>query len=121
VDTSVSAQTQAGRTPVDSGAGHGAPATQSDEIAAVSSCPPLPDTSPRSPHTAIGSAQSVSGVQLLSFIRDSGGVLSGGQRAMARALGWSKSRLHLVLHELAGEGAVNLRTDKTGTVVRLAT
>jgi DNA-binding GntR family transcriptional regulator len=39
---------------------------------------------------------------------------------MAQALGWSKSRLHEVLHQLAHQGVVDLITNKTGTVVRLA-
>jgi hypothetical protein len=70
--------------------------------------------------TADSSPQTAGGVRLLSFIRERGGVLVGGQRTMVRALGWSKSRLREVLHQLAGQGAVNLITNKTGTVVRLA-
>jgi DNA-binding GntR family transcriptional regulator len=39
---------------------------------------------------------------------------------MAQALGWSKGRLHEVLHQLAHQGVVDLITNKAGTVVRLA-
>jgi hypothetical protein len=64
-------------------------------------------------------ARSASAVRLLSFIQERGGVLVGGQRAMAQALGWSKSRMHEVLHELAAAGLVRLATAKSGTIVRL--
>jgi hypothetical protein len=65
------------------------------------------------------SAQSASAVRLLSFIRDRGGVLVGGQRAMADAMGLSKTRLNEALWELARAGRVRLDTRSTGTVVRL--
>jgi hypothetical protein len=58
-------------------------------------------------------------VRLLSFIRERGGVLVGGQRGMAEAMGCSKTRLNEVLHELARAGLVLLDTRPTGTVVRL--
>ena len=62
---------------------------------------------------------SASGVRLLDLIRDKGGVLIGGQSSIARTLGWSKSRLHDALHDLAHAGLVRLTTGKTGTVVQL--
>jgi hypothetical protein len=46
--------------------------------------------------------------------------MSGGQRAMAQMLGWYKSRLNGVLHELDECGAVKLMTGNRGTVVQLA-
>ena len=49
-----------------------------------------------------------------------GGVLVGGQREMAEAMGWSKTRLNEVLHELKAVGLIQLDTRPTGTVVRLA-
>jgi len=58
-------------------------------------------------------------VPLLSYLRTRGGVLVGGQRAMAGALSWSKTRLNEVLHELEAGGPVQLDTWPTGTVVRL--
>jgi hypothetical protein len=119
-DTAVSAQKEDKRTPSDRGAGHDVPVVKVAEIVPASNCPPPPDTTLPPSQANPASSQSVSAVRLLDFIRDRGGVLSSGQRTMARALGWSKSRLHEVLHELAGEGAVDLRTDKTGTIVRLA-
>lgn len=81
-------------------------------------CPSVVSASTgQSPDT---SSFSASGVRLLSVLRERGGVLSGGQRAMARMLGWSKSRLNEVLHELASDGAVKLVTGSRGTVVELA-
>ena len=65
------------------------------------------------------SVQNASGVRLLDLIRDKGGVLIGGQRSIARTLGWSKSRLHDALHDLAHAGLVKLTTGKSGTVVQL--
>lgn len=56
---------------------------------------------------------------LLAFLKKHGGVLIGGQRRMAELLGWSKSWTHLVLHELAKAGHVQLSTDSKRTVVRL--
>jgi hypothetical protein len=63
---------------------------------------------------------SVAGVQFLAYLRERGGVLVAGQRAMAGALGWSKSWTNVVLHELAGAGLVKLNTGRSGTVVQLA-
>jgi hypothetical protein len=63
---------------------------------------------------------SLAGVQFLSYLRERGGVLVAGQRAMAEALGWSKSWTNVVLHELANAGLVKLNTGKSGTVVQLA-
>lgn len=81
-------------------------------------CPPVVSASTgQSPDTHPFSA---SGVRLLSVLRERGGVLAGGQRTMARMLGWSKSRLNEVLHELAECGAVKLMTGSRGTVVQLA-
>ena len=40
--------------------------------------------------------------------------------AIVHALGWSKSRLHEVLHQLAGQGVMDLINNKSGTEVRLA-
>ena len=62
---------------------------------------------------------SLAGVQFLSYLRERGGVLVAGQRAMAQTLGWSKSWTNVVLHELAGAGLVKLNTGKAGTVVQL--
>jgi hypothetical protein len=59
-------------------------------------------------------------VRLLSFLRERGGVLVGGQRAIADAMGWSKTRLNEVRHELKAGGLIQLDTRPTGTVVRLA-
>jgi hypothetical protein len=59
------------------------------------------------------------GVQLLTLVKKSGGVLVCGQRSIAAALGWSKSWTNVVLHELAHAGCISLSTCRTGTVVRL--
>jgi hypothetical protein len=63
---------------------------------------------------------SVAGVQFLAHLRERGGVLVAGQRAMADALGWSKSWTNVVLHELATAGVVRLATSRSGTMVALA-
>jgi hypothetical protein len=114
-DTEVSGRTLGERTPTDTADGH---RVLIAGIAKPTTCPAAPDTLPG--QTADTRQQSAAAVRLLGFIRGHGGVLVGGQRTMAQALGWSKSRLHKVLHQLAGQGAVNLITNKTGTVVRLA-
>jgi hypothetical protein len=80
-------------------------------------CPPPPDTSMQPGQDTTD--RSAAGVRFLSFLRDRGGVLVSGQRQIGRALGWSKSWTHEVLHDLAGAGLVQLTTGKSGTIVRL--
>ena len=65
------------------------------------------------------SDKNVASVRFLAFLAERGGVLVSGQREIGRALGWSKSWTHEVLHELAGAGLVKLTTGRTGTVVKL--
>jgi hypothetical protein len=67
------------------------------------------------------SVSKVSGIRLLSALQQNGGVLTGGQRELARMLGWSRSWMNTVLHDLHRSGLIKLATDKrSGTVVRLA-
>ena len=109
----LSGRTQLSRTPTDTTSGH-VPKPESDQS---DRCPPEVSAVPRIPMDT--SVQNASGVRLLGLIRDKGGVLIGGQRSIARTLGWSKSRLHDVLHDLAHAGLVKLTTGKSGTVVQL--
>ena len=109
----VSGRTQVSRTPSDTRAGH-VPKPESDQS---TRCPPEVSAVPRIPLDT--SVQNASGVRLMDFIRDKGGVLVGGQRSIARMLGWSKSRLHEALHDLAHAGLVQLTTGKSGTIVQL--
>ena len=113
-DTQLSAHTDSNRT-----GGHLEPDTTPNSATfKASDCPVGADTCPT--NEADTPAQSASAVLLLSFLRERGGVLVGGQRAMADAMGWSKTRLNEVLHELKAGGLVQLDTRPTGTVVRLA-
>jgi hypothetical protein len=113
-DTGMSGRTQDEWTPADT-AGHRL------SIAGI----PTATTCPIEPDTMAGQAvdtgpQSAAAVRLIGLIRERGGVLVGGQRTMAQALGWSKTKTHELLHALAGDGFVQLTTGRTGTVVRLA-
>ena len=112
-DTQVSGSTERPRTPPDTSSGHlasiaGNVQASSQAVAGISPRP-----------RADTSAHSASSVRLLSFIREHGGVLANGQRAMAEAIGWSKSKMHGVLHDLASAGLVELTTCKAGTIVRI--
>jgi len=114
-DTRVSGRTLAKRTPEDTVGGHRPSITR---IAKPKTCPIEADT--MTGQMADTDPQSAAAVRLLSFVRERGGVLVGGQRTMAQALGWSKTKTHELLHALAGDGFVQLTTGRTGTVVRLA-
>jgi len=57
---------------------------------------------------------------VVDLLKARGGRIEGGQRAIAKTLGLSKSRVHEVLHELAAAGAVRLATSRAGTTVALA-
>lgn len=57
---------------------------------------------------------------VIDLLKAKGGRIEGGQRAIARTLGLSKSRAHELLHELAAAGAVRLATSRAGTIVALA-
>jgi DNA-binding GntR family transcriptional regulator len=57
--------------------------------------------------------------RVLSALRAKDGVLFGSQVALGAAFGWSKTRLHEVLHELEAAGRVRLSINRQGTVVKL--
>jgi DNA-binding GntR family transcriptional regulator len=57
--------------------------------------------------------------RVLSALRAKDGVLFGSQVALGAAFGWSKTRLHEVLHELEAAGRVRLSISRQGTAVRL--
>ena len=103
-NTQLSAHADSDRT-----AGHSAPDSTpiARTIKALDS-PVVADSDTRS--EADTQSQSASAVRLLSFLRERGGVLVGGQRAMADAMGWSKTRLNEVLHELKAGGLIQLDT-----------
>mgnify|MGYP002076118148 CR=1 FL=1 len=69
--------------------------------------------------TADTTDKKAAGVRFLAFLTERGGVLVSGQRSMGRALGWSKSWTHEVLHDLAHAGLIELHTGKSGTVAKL--
>jgi hypothetical protein len=56
---------------------------------------------------------------VVDLLKARGGRIDGGQRAIAKTLGLSKSRVNEVLHELAAAGAVRLATSRSGTMVTL--
>ena len=57
---------------------------------------------------------------VVDLLRARGGQITGGQRAIARALRMSKSRVNEILHTLAAAGTVRLTTSHSGTTVALA-
>lgn len=57
--------------------------------------------------------------RVLDALVKSNGVLFGGQGALGRSFGWSKTRMHEVLRELEAAGRVKLQTSSRGTAVRL--
>lgn len=56
---------------------------------------------------------------LLTHLRDAGGSLRTGQRALAKTLGASTTELHRTLHALAATGVIALHAAPTGTELRL--
>ena len=56
---------------------------------------------------------------LVAHLRDAGGSLWTGQRALAKALGTSTTELHRTIHALAGAGVIALNAAPTGTELRL--
>lgn len=56
---------------------------------------------------------------VLAHLRDAGGSLRTGQRALAKALGASTTELHRTIHALAGAGVIALNAAPTGTELRL--
>lgn len=56
---------------------------------------------------------------LLTHLRDAGGSLRTGQRALAKTLGASPTELHRTLHALAATGVIALNAAPTGTELRL--
>lgn len=58
--------------------------------------------------------------RLMVLLKDRGGELYSGHRALGRALGCSAGHVGNVLRELAGAGHVTVQATKMGTVVRLA-
>ncbi|WP_334150331.1 hypothetical protein [Hyphomicrobium sp.] len=56
---------------------------------------------------------------LLTHLRDAGGSLRTGQRALAKTLGASTTELHRTLHALAATGVIALNAAPTGTELRL--
>lgn len=57
---------------------------------------------------------------VVELLRERGGKLEAGQRAIGKLLGVSKSRVNQVLHELAEAGALTLDTSRSGTRLALA-
>lgn len=60
------------------------------------------------------------GGRLMVLLKDRGGELYSGHRALGRALGCSAGHVGNVLRELSGSGLVTVQATKMGTVVRLA-
>jgi len=57
--------------------------------------------------------------RVLSALRLKDGVLFGSQVRLGASFGWSKTRMHDVLHELQAAGRVRLSAGRQGTAVRL--
>lgn len=57
---------------------------------------------------------------VLAFLADCGGKTFAGQRAIARAVGYSKSRVNEVLNDLAAAGEIAMRPTPQGTALALA-
>lgn len=58
-------------------------------------------------------------IALVAHLREAGGSLRTGQRALAKALGTSTTELHRTLHALAATGVIALTAAPTGTELRL--
>lgn len=58
--------------------------------------------------------------RLLELVKDRGGELYSGHRALGRALGCSAGHVGNVLRDLTNAGAVTVQATKMGTVIRLA-
>ena len=58
--------------------------------------------------------------RLISLLKDRGGEVYSGHRALGRALGCSPAHVGNVLRDLSEAGRVTVKATKTGTVVRLA-
>lgn len=56
---------------------------------------------------------------VVAHLRDAGGSLRTGQRALAKALGASTTELHRTIHGLAAAGVIALNAAPTGTELRL--
>ena len=110
------------------------PDTKSSSVPAVfASCPSLPPSIKRTPRPAKKRTRRKSGKgggggqsgkrrlgNVVDLLKARGGRIEGGQHAIAKTLGLSKSRAHEILHELAAEGSVRLVTSRAGTMVSLA-
>jgi hypothetical protein len=57
---------------------------------------------------------------VLAFLAECGGKTFAGQRAIARAVGYSKSRVNEVLNDLAAAGEIAMRPTPQGTALALA-
>jgi hypothetical protein len=72
-------------------------------------------------HPGTGAAgHRVMPANVVELLRERGGKLEAGQRAIGKLLGVSKSRVNQVLHELAEAGALVLDTSRSGTRLALA-
>lgn len=58
-------------------------------------------------------------IALVAHLRDAGGSITTGQRALAKTLGASTTELHRTLHVLAATGVIALNAAPTGTQLRL--
>jgi DNA-binding IclR family transcriptional regulator len=70
-------------------------------------------------HVVTGRDHKASGARFLAHLAERGGLMVTNQRAVAKTMGWSRSWAHAVLHDLADAGVIQLRTGKSGTVVKL--
>lgn len=61
------------------------------------------------------------GAQVLAFVRDNGGHVKTGQRALAKFLEVSKSEVNRILADLSEAGKLVVNADRSGTELRLAT
>jgi hypothetical protein len=57
---------------------------------------------------------------VLAFLGECGGRTFSGQRALARAVGYSKSRVNEILQDLAAAGEIAMRPTPQGTALALA-
>lgn len=80
--------------------------------------PPAAKRTPPAPRK--DSAPLPSETALLEHLKSNGGTASGGQRAIARAVGLSKTRLNELLRDLAETGRIVVATSASGTSVTIA-
>lgn len=96
-----------------------ASAVEADPALSASLATPDESSAPRPLYSPATGTLSDLGKALIEHVRDRGGIVRGGQRGLAKALGSSTSELHRTIHALAAAGAIAVSAAPTGTELRI--